>query len=58
MIPECTLPLTGKNVVDMIITDLAVFQRADHDQPFKLIELAPRVSTEEVREKTTAHYTE
>src|SRR3982750_521611 len=31
-IRECTLPLTGKNVVDMIITDLAVFQRAAHDQ--------------------------
>src|SRR5205823_15041822 len=57
-IPECTLPLTGKNVVDMIITDLAVFQRPAHDQPFKLIELAPGVSAEEVREKTTAHYTE
>ena len=53
-IPECTLPLTGKNVVDMIITDLAVFQRADHDSPFKLVELAPGVTREEVREKTTA----
>jgi 3-oxoacid CoA-transferase subunit B len=55
-IPDCTLPLTGKNVVDMIITDLAVFQRPDHDSPFKLIELAPGVSAAEVREKTTAHY--
>src|SRR5437763_581613 len=57
-IAECTLPLTGKNVVDMIITDLAVFQRTDHDHPFRLVELAPGVSAEEVREKTTAHYTE
>ena len=57
-IPECTLPLTGKNVVDMIITDLCVFQRPDHDSPFKLIELAPGVTAEEVREKTTAHYVE
>jgi len=57
-IPECTLPLTGKNVIDMIITDLAVFQRPDHNSPFKLIELAPGVTADEVREKTTAHYTE
>ncbi len=57
-IPECTLPLTGKNVVDMIITDLAVFQRPDHDLPFKLVELAPDVTAAEVREKTTAHYVE
>ena len=55
-IPECTLPLTGKNVVDMIITDLAVFQRPDHDSPFKLVELAPGVTKEEVAEKTTAQY--
>ena len=57
-IPECTLPLTGKNVVDMIITDLCVFQRPDHDSPFKLIELAPGVTAEEVRSKTTANYVE
>ena len=55
-IPECTLPLTGKNVVDMIITDLAVFKREDHDSPFKLIELAPGVTAEEVAAKTTAEY--
>jgi 3-oxoacid CoA-transferase B subunit len=57
-IPECTLPLTGKNVVDMIITDLAVFQRPDHQSAFKLTELAPGVPREEVRAKTTANYTE
>jgi len=55
-IPDCTLPLTGKNVVDMIITDLAVFQRVDHASPFRLIELAPGVTAEEVAAKTTAHY--
>ena len=55
-IPACTLPLTGVGVVDMIVTDLAVFQRADHASPFRLIELAPGVSTEDVRAKTTAHY--
>jgi 3-oxoacid CoA-transferase subunit B len=56
-IPSCTLPLTGKNVVDMIITDLCVFQRPDHDSPFKLIEMAPGVTAEDVAAKTTAHYT-
>ncbi len=40
----------------MIITDLAVFQRDDHDSPFRLVELAPGVTAEEVREKTTAKY--
>src|SRR6478609_7434696 len=55
-IPDCTLPLTGRNVVDMIVTDLCVFQRPDHDSPFKLIELAPGVTAEDVAAKTTAHY--
>jgi 3-oxoacid CoA-transferase subunit B len=55
-IPECTLPLTGKNVVDMIVTDLCVFQRPDHHSPFRLVELAPGVTAEDVAEKTTAHY--
>jgi 3-oxoacid CoA-transferase B subunit len=55
-IPVCTLPLTGRNVVDMIVTDLCVFQRPDHDSPFKLIELAPGVTAEEVAAKTTAQY--
>lgn len=54
--PRCELPLTGTNVVDMLITDLAVFARADRLSPFRLIELAPGVSAEEVRAKTTANY--
>jgi 3-oxoacid CoA-transferase subunit B len=55
-IPQCTLPLTGKNVVGMIITDLGVFQRADPQGPFKLTEIAPGVTGDEIRSKTTAHY--
>ena len=55
-IPSCTLPLTGANVVDMIVTDLAVFRRPDHQSPFALIELAPGVTAEEVAAKTTARY--
>jgi len=56
--PRCELPLTGVNVVDVLITDLAVFQRADRDSAFRLIELAPGVTSAEVRERTSAHYIE
>ncbi len=55
-IPACTLPLTGKNVVDMIITDLCVFQRPDHQSLFKLVEMAPGVTADEVAAKSTARY--
>ena len=55
-IPECTLPLTGKNVVDMVITDLAVFRRPDHASSFKLVETAPGVGGDEIAAKTTARY--
>jgi 3-oxoacid CoA-transferase subunit B len=55
-IPACTLPLTGVGVVDMIVTDLAVFQRPDHASPFRLVELAPGVTAHDVAAKTTARY--
>jgi 3-oxoacid CoA-transferase subunit B len=54
--PRCELPLTGANVVDMIITDLAVFARTDRTSRFKLIELAPDVTADEVRKKTSADF--
>lgn len=53
-VPECTLPLTGRNVVDMLITDLAVFRWPDHESPFRLIECAPWLSEVELRSKTSA----
>ena len=53
---RCELPLTGINVVDMLITELGVFNRATRKEPFRLIELAPGVTAEEVRRKTTANY--
>ena len=56
-IPKCTLPLTGRNVVDMVITDLAVFQRIDHNSPFQLVECAPGVLASDIANKTNATYT-
>jgi len=38
------------------VTDLCVFQRPDHSTLFKLVELAPGVSAEEVKAKTTAAF--
>src|ERR1700677_1099362 len=55
---RCELPLTGTNVVDMLITDLAVFSRPTRKDAFKLIEVAPGVSVDEVRRKTPAKFLE
>lgn len=54
--PRCDLPLTGANCVDMVITELAVFARPDRKSRFELVELAPGVSAEEIKSKTTAKY--
>ncbi|HEX7871626.1 MAG TPA: 3-oxoacid CoA-transferase subunit B [Sphingobium sp.] len=50
----CTLPLTGKKVVDLIITDLAVLKVDKGSGILTLIECAPGVTEDEVREKTDA----
>jgi 3-oxoacid CoA-transferase subunit B len=51
----CTLPLTGTGVVDIIITDLCVFER-DKVQGLILKELAPGVHERDVKAKTEASY--
>jgi len=50
----CTLPLTGQNCIDMIITDLGVFERPQKNAPYQLRELAPGVTQDEVKAKTEA----
>ena len=58
LLPACDLPLTGKGVVDLVITDLAVFEVDKARGGLTLIELAPGVSADEVRAKTAADYRE
>jgi 3-oxoacid CoA-transferase B subunit len=53
---RCDLPLTGVNVVDTLITDLAVFTRETRKERFRLIEMAPGVNREQLRRSTTADY--
>ena len=54
LLKKCSLPLTGVGVVDMVITDLGVF-RID-GQGMTLLELAPDVTVDEVKERTEASF--
>jgi 3-oxoacid CoA-transferase len=56
IVPQCTLPLTAMNAVDMIITDLGVF--IYRKEKLILIELMPGATAEEVRHKTSAVFME
>ncbi len=55
ILPACNLPLTGKQVVDLIITELAVFE-VDSVKGLTLIEHAEGVSVEEIKAKTGAPF--
>ena len=57
LLRECTLPLTGRRVADLVITDLGVFSLARRGEPdMRRIELADGVKLDEIAAKTEAHF--
>jgi 3-oxoacid CoA-transferase subunit B len=57
LLKACTLPLTGQRVVDMVITELGVFEIARKGETsLRLLELASEVTLDEVRAKTEAPF--
>jgi 3-oxoacid CoA-transferase subunit B/3-oxoadipate CoA-transferase beta subunit len=52
LVNACSLPLTGTHVVDLVVTDLGVFEVNRGKSPLRLLELAPGVSLDEVKAKT------
>jgi 3-oxoacid CoA-transferase subunit B len=58
VLKSCTLPLTGKRVADLVITDLGVFTLARKGEPdMRLIELADGVTVDQIRNATQADFT-
>ena len=59
LLKHCDLPLTGTGVVDMIVTDLGVFEvpAKGQDGDLRLLEMAPEVTLDELRAKTEASFT-
>jgi 3-oxoacid CoA-transferase subunit B len=56
LLKACNLPLTGAGVVDLLITDLGVFEINRGKSPVRLIELAPGVSVDDIKAKTEAAF--
>ena len=54
IVPACTLPLTGKRCVDLVITELCVLEMDPNRRRFVLREVAPGVTPDEVKAKTAA----
>ena len=57
ILKTCTLPLTGSGCIDMVVTDMAVFEVDRKGGGMTLIELAPDVTLDDVKAKTDAAFT-
>jgi 3-oxoacid CoA-transferase subunit B len=59
LLKRCTLPLTGTGVVDLVVTELGVFEiaRKGQDGSMRLVDIAPEVTMDEIRGKTEAAFT-
>jgi 3-oxoacid CoA-transferase subunit B len=56
LLHQCTLPLTGAGVVDMVITDLGVFTIDRNGGSMTLIEVAPDVTLDQIKAQTEASF--
>jgi len=57
ILPQCSLPLTGVKCVKRVVTELAVLDILPEGKGFKLVERAPGVTVEEIRDKTAGRLT-